>query len=160
VHQHIQFGTGTLDPLVVAAVSRQVRGFTVGLNGQARLGLYPNGRGYQGGHRFGVGLSGQRLVGRNLTASLSADLAIEQAERWDGRVMEDGNLGRTDGLLGVTLAHPVGPVHVRLGVKVPVFSKLTQHGDEAAQLAYPAIVELDLSWLREPVAAAAVPPGG
>lgn len=149
-HQHIQFGTGTFDPLLAAGASRKVGPVAVALYGQARLGLYANDAGYQAGHRFGFGLSAGMAVWREWTATTSADLAIEQAERWDGKVMEDGNLGRTDGLLGLGLSHPLGPFRLGLAAKVPLFTLLVQHGDEAAQLEYPAIVEFSVQWQQAP----------
>ncbi len=75
-----------------------------------------------------------------LRFSVSADVVNEQPERWDGRVQQDGNLGRTDVLAGAGLAYPLGRVRLGLHLRVPVYSHLI--GDHG-QLSYPGILQLN-----------------
>jgi hypothetical protein len=146
-HQHIQFGTGTFNPVLSLDAAGPLGGFRLQGYGQAQLSLYANGHGYQAGNRFALGASVERVVAR-LRLSLSADVINEQPERWSGVVRQDGNVGRTDVLAGAGLVWPLGPLALSLNVKVPVYQHFIQvehaHGGDPGQLKYPAIVNLGL----------------
>ncbi len=147
-HQHIQFGTGTVNPVLSLDVGRALGRVRLQGYGQAQLFLYRNGHGYQAGNRFAAGASAEMTVVERLRASLGADVLNEQPERWDGVVQQDGNVGRTDVLVGASLAYPVGALALSLAVKVPVYQHFIQaghvHGGDPGQLRYPAIVTLGL----------------
>lgn len=139
-HQHFQFGTGTVNPVIGGEVSRHDGElFTSGYL-QALLVPYQNDHGFQAGHRLGGGAAfGGRLFGE-LRGSIGVDVVHEEAERWDGVVQQDGNLGRTDFLTGVGLALPVGRQLLSLDLRTPVYQRIV-----GGQLSYPAIVALTIS---------------
>lgn len=123
------------------AVGSRVR---LQLHGQAQLMLYENTHAYRAGSRFAGGLAARGRVTNALAASVSADVVNEQRERWDGEVLQDGNLGRTDVLVGAGVTYRIGAFGVALSIKVPVYRDIIQRGTEAGQLSYPAIVDLTI----------------
>jgi hypothetical protein len=138
-HEHIQFGTGTWDPILGLAAGRRFGqvGFT--LNGLARLVLAENTHGYQAGNRYyGEAMFSRRVAG-TWTGSLGLVGAREQAERWDGRVRtEEGNLGRTDVLLAAGVARGMGAAgSLFVTAKVPVLTR-----SKGAQVDYPVIISV------------------
>lgn len=144
-HQHIQFGTGTANPLLGLDLALPIGRFHLRGYGQTQLVLYENEKGFRAGHRFAAGvLFDGRVVG-DLSASLGVDVSNEQPERWNGRVEQDGNLGRTDLLVGASVSYPLGGVRFSLGVKVPVYQHIIVSGEHGGgQLSYPAILTLGL----------------
>lgn len=137
-HQHVQFGTGTVQPLLGLEASRTWGEWGGRVWGQAQLSLVENRFGYQSGNRFAAGISAEGPVAGALRFFLSADVANEQPERWDGLVQQDGNLGRTDVLAGAGLAYPLGPVRLGLHLRVPVYQYIIGHH---GQLSYPGILQ-------------------
>ena len=105
--------------------------------------LYANTHGYRAGDRFDASVVAERRLGGGpwrLQAGL--DLAHERAERWNGVIEEEGNLGRTDLLVSGTLVRQVGAAGAfSLQVKVPLVTDA--HG---AQVDYPAII--GVAWSR------------
>lgn len=141
-HQHIQFGTGTWDPILGLAVGRTVGGFESQLNGVARLAVAENEHGYRAGDRYSVWLGARHRLGDAWSADAGLNLAREQPETWAGRIEEEGNLGRTD----LFLSLGAGRTFPRLGVlalqlQIPLVSETT--GD---QVKIPVVVSL--AWGR------------
>ena len=66
-------------------------------------------------------------------------MANEQPERWDGIVQQDGNLGRTDFLVGGGLHWSTQDVQLGLTLRVPVYSHIIGHH---GQLTYPGLLGL------------------
>jgi hypothetical protein len=144
-HQHVQMGTGTVDPVLLLDVDRPLgQRWSVGLHAQGQLVLYDNRHGYRAGHRLGTGVRGRVRLHERVTAWASFDVWNERPERWDGLVLQDGNLGRTDLLLGAGAALRAADMTVSVGVKVPVYTHIIQSGHEAGQLDYPAILDLSV----------------
>lgn len=143
-HQHIQFGTGTFDPVLALEAAYPLGRYSLRAYAQAQLVLDESSKGYRAGNRYGMGaLSEGPLVGA-LRGSVGLDVLTEQPERWDGRIEQDGNLGRTDVLVGVSLTYPLGPFRLTVGAKVPVYQHVIETGHEGGQLTYPAIVNVGL----------------
>jgi hypothetical protein len=141
-HQHIQFGTGTWNPLVGMSVGRHVGSTAVFVSGLARLVTTQNEHGYRAGHRYDVSLVADRPLGASWRMQGGFDVAREQAERWNGIVEEEGNLGRTDLLASAALVRQVGAAGaLTLQVKVPLLTRA-----QGAQVDYPVIVSL--GWSR------------
>jgi hypothetical protein len=141
-HQHIQFGTGTWNPMVGAAVGRHFGPTSVIGSVLARIVTYENGHGYRAGNRYDASLLADRRLGGPWRVQGSLDLAREEAERWGGVIEEEGNLGRTDLLAGATLVRQVGRAGaLALSVKVPLLTRAS-----GAQVDYPAIVAV--GWAR------------
>src|SRR5262249_56721114 len=94
-HQHIQFGTGTWDPVLSAFAVRGGRTFGLNLAASARLPMYENSHGYRAGNRYSLVVGG----GRNITAGGSANAGLSfaraEAQMWGGRIEGEGHLGRT-----------------------------------------------------------------
>ncbi len=147
-HQHIQYGTGTVNPLLALDVGTTLGRFYVSGYGQAFLALYENGHGYRAGNRYLGGVSVETELVAKLRLGLGADLLNEQPERWQGEIQQDGNVGRTDLLVGGTVSYAFGPVTALLSVKAPVWQQFITtahaHDEEPGQLRYPVILNLGL----------------
>lgn len=129
-HQHIQFGTGTWNPMVSAGVGRPLGRVQVEGAGLAKLSLYENSHGYRAGNLYSLSVSASRhLVGR-WGGSLGLNLIREEAERWDGRLEEEGNLGRRDVSVAMGVGRPVaGLGSFTFTALAPLHSEA--HGEQA-----------------------------
>lgn len=145
-HQHIQFGTGTFHPVLALDAALDLGRLRLSSYGQAILFLYANAHGYRAGNRFVGGASGDVEVLKHLRAGVAGDVVNEQPERWGGVIQQDGNVGRTDVLAGVSVSYRVGSVSATLSGKVPVYQHFIRHSDghrgDPGQLTYPAILNL------------------
>jgi hypothetical protein len=145
-HQHIQFGTGTFYPVlsIDAGARFGKAGFSAYL--QSLLFLTDNRYGHRAGNRYVGGISADMDVMSGLRAGLGADILNEQPERWGGLVQQDGNVGRTDVLVGAMASYTYGRVTASLAVKVPVYQHFIEvsHGarGDPGQLTFPAIVNM------------------
>ena len=139
-HQHIQFGTGTVDPYGVVIASRRVGVWSVSGSTSARVTLTKNAHGYRAGNRYAGALSAARPVVRAWSVRVGCELAREASETWDRRVEEEGNLGRTD--LFASLGGSRAFAFATLGatVRVPVYSHVT-----GAQADLPLVAQITLS---------------
>jgi len=139
-HQHIQFGTGTFDPLLGISALRTAGALTWIASADARWSLYANAHEYQAGDRFGLRLdAGRTLSAWNAHAGLA--FAHERAEHWNGRIEEEGNLGRTDLDLVVGAGRPLGASGTwTLNAQIPMVSRST-----GSQVRYPVIVSMTWS---------------
>jgi hypothetical protein len=144
-HQHIQLGTGTFDPLLMLDLSRSIAPLDVSAYGQAQLSLYQNSRGFQAGNRYFAGLQAGTLVAARVTASLGLDLLVERPERWSGQIQQDGNLGRTELLGGLTLSRPFGRALASLVVRFPIYRHIVEGDETRGRLSSPVMLSLVLS---------------
>ena len=144
-HEHLQFGTGTFDPLLGLDVSHDFGPVALAGFGHAQLPLYQGRQGYRAGARLLAGaVVTSRLGFVNPTFRLGLTGFHESAERWDGVVPnEDGNQGRTDLYLGggVTL-----PFAVDWSVSVDLRSRIYGRAVNA-QLSLPLVVEVSVGRL-------------
>lgn len=142
-HQHVQLGTGIFAPIFIGDVSWMPGSrLRLAIHGQAHLMPYDNDRGYRAGNRYSAGLAASALLGRGFSLQVGGDVVNEQPERWNGVVLQDGNLGRTDVLLGASLTWRRGAYLLAGAVKVPVYQDIIQSDHEGGQLEYPAIVDV------------------
>lgn len=139
-HQHVQFGTGTFNPFVDLHARRRVGPLSVAVSGNALVPWLENEHGYRAGIRAAGGIRASAPAWKKLEPGIRLDVAHEEPERWAGKVQQDGNLGRTDALLGVTVGYPAGSYHVSFDVAVPVWQRI-----EGGQLEYPAVVGFGIS---------------
>ena len=137
-HQHIQFGTGTWDPMVGLSASRSFGEIGFNASASAKLSLYENGHGYRAGNRYGVFLGTNRKLGSVWGANAGFTLDRESPERWSGRIEEEGNLGRTDLMLAAGIGRGV-PGMGSFGIKLQVPLKTWSTGE---QVKYPLVVAL------------------
>lgn len=142
-HQHIQMGSGTVNPVLAADVGRAFGTWRVGGFAFTQQALYENGKGYQAGDRYAGGVTAQRALGGGWSVRGGAEAQAETAERWGGIVhTDDGNRGRFDAMLTGGGAWAATPrLTIDLAVKVPVYTHVV-----GGQLDMPAIVEVGASW--------------
>lgn len=145
VHQHLQFGTGTFNPVLSVEAVQSFARVALRAHAQGRFVLYENGHGYRAGDLYAAGLEAEAPVWGPLTVALGAEVVSERPERWNGRIEQDGNLGRTDVLAGLTTKWKVGSFFLHAGARVPVYQAIVENGDEAAQLRYPVVVDVGVS---------------
>jgi hypothetical protein len=141
-HQHIQFGAGTWNPLAGVTLGRRLGAATLTGSVLARIVTYENDHGYRAGNRYDLSLRAERRLHGPWLVAGGLDLAREDAERWNGVIEEEGNLGRTDLLAAFALAHRMGAAGAAtLQVRVPLLVRAS-----GAQVDYPVIVSL--GWSR------------
>jgi hypothetical protein len=146
-HQHLQFGTGTFNPLSGLEVARAFGPVTVSAFGQAVWMAYQNPKGYQAGHRITATLRGDVKLGP-VRPLLGVDVLHEEPERWDGAIQQDGNLGRTDFLVSAGLtANLSDDTALTVLARVP-FAHRFIHGSEHEQLTYPVVLSVMISSTR------------
>ncbi|MDP2274852.1 MAG: hypothetical protein Q8N23_16965 [Archangium sp.] len=141
-HQHVQFGTGTVDPLLGLEAAHAWERVTARLYGQAQLSLYQSAKSFQAGSRFGGGVAVDFQLIPSLQVGVTAETLTELPERWDGVVEQDGNVGRTDVLLGLAGAWTVAGSTLTLSLRVPVYQHFIVTSSDGGQLKYPGIVQL------------------
>lgn len=138
-HQHLQFGTGTYDPFVAFDVRHPIAEWRARVFGDVLVPIFVSPYGFQAGDRVTVAGEGSRLVARGIRVSGSLVVAHEEPERWDGKIQQDGNLGRTDLLAGVSATFPLREFALSVDASTPVYQKI--HG---GQLDYPGILGVSL----------------
>lgn len=146
-HEHIQFGTGTFDPVAGLSVSREFGKVMGTLWTLDRFVVDTNQYGYRAGHRILVGAKAASALGlRAFRFDGGLDLFRETPETWSGVKHEEGNVGRTDLLLDVggswLFSHAA---HADLRLQVPLHTAA-----EGAQVSYPAIISLGIGADVEP----------
>jgi hypothetical protein len=152
-HQHVQYGTGTFDPFAVAEAEVALGDYRVIAGGRVQLTLAQNALGYQAGSRYSGSLRGEGpLRLGKLRASVGLDAVNEQPERWFGVVEQDGNLGRTDVLVGAGLSYPFDGVTISAQVRIPIWQQLIVSGNhDGGQLSFPAIVGFTVQRTFDPI---------
>jgi hypothetical protein len=141
-HQHIQFGNGTFDPLLALDVSRSVGRLQLSGYGQAQVTLYENGKGFRAGNRYFVGVQGGTRLFGTTTGALGIDAIHDGAERWGGRIQQDGNLGRTELLVGVSVTHTFGRNLLSVLVRAPVYRHIVTGEEPPGKLSSPLTLSL------------------
>jgi hypothetical protein len=129
-HEHIQFGTGTWDPVLSVVVARSFGRVQVEAGAYTRLSLYENAHGYRAGNLYNGSLAISRHIAGPWGGFLGTNLTREEAERWSGRLEEEGNLGRHDVTLSVGVGRPVAGVgSFAFTTTLPIHSEA--HGEQA-----------------------------
>jgi hypothetical protein len=142
VHEHIQFGVGTVRPIVGSALGYDwgIVGYDAYLLGT--MAIATNAIGYRPGQRLGGGFRVSSAFGLpRVRFGLGGELLHESTETWQGLQKEEGNLGRTD-VLGVLSARwtPWSRIGVFGAFKVPFYVNAV-----GAQLSYPFVVQLGIA---------------
>lgn len=144
-HEHLQFGTGTIDPLLGVDVARAVGAYQAGVFGFLRAPLLQNTWGYQAGTQLSGGASLARSFGiSGPTLRLAVIGYHEFPERWNGVVPEeDGNQGRTDVYLSPGITLPFGTDwSASVDLRVRVYSHVVN-----AQLDMPVVFAVSIGRL-------------
>lgn len=142
VHEHIQLGTGTVDPLAGVELRRGVGRFSIAGWMLAKTSLYQNAHAYQAGSQLLAGFNASSaLWTRRWWFMLGALVYNEQPERWSGITETEGNLGRTDVMIDTALSCRFARKwSATLSARIPVYSYTV-----GAQLNTPALVELGIA---------------
>ncbi len=144
-HQHIQFGNGTFNPLLMLDVSHNFGRTDVSAYAQTELGLADNEHGFRPGHRYFTGLQAGRLIWPRLTLALGLDVIGERPERWGGKIQQDGNLGRTELLGGVSVTRSFGTTVASAIVRFPIVRHIVAGDEPQGRLSSPLMVSLIVS---------------
>lgn len=139
-HQHLQFGTGTWDPVAGVSAGRRFGQVGFVVHALARLVFGTNAHGYRAGERFYASAALDRRIAGAWRGIAGLDLARERTETWDGRIETEGNLGRTDLLASVGVTRPLGRGGFHVTAKIPLLTRAT-----GAQVHYPVIVAVGFS---------------
>ena len=140
-HEHIQFGTGTWDPIVGVAAGRRFGQTGLVLDSFARFVVATNGYGYRSGDRFFVRAAADHRIAGGWRGVAGLEMLREEAETWDGRLETEGNLGRTDLLASFGIVRGLGRAGgAHLTVRIPLLTRAT-----GTQVRYPVIVALGFS---------------
>jgi hypothetical protein len=141
-HQHIQFGSGTFDPVASLELARSFEGIELQAFAQGQLPLYENRHGYHAPWRVYGGTSLGTLLAGKLFGSLGVEAFHEDAEEWDGERRQDGNLGRTELLGALTLSHAFGATEATLGLRVPFYRHIVTGDEPPGTLSSPVTLSL------------------
>ena len=140
-HQHIFFGTGTIDPYASLALSYRMdwgrlSGFVFG-----RVSLYENRYGYTGpGMVYGGVNAASDFTLETFEASLGVHIMREFPAKWGSENAE--NSGRTDLMIALGLSWQASESwRLRTGVKVPVVLDAL-----GGQLEIPIIADVGISF--------------
>lgn len=141
VHQHIQLGTGTVDPFFDLSLRRTIGHFAIEGWLLGKTSLYRNPHDYQAGSQLLSGLRASSDLWLSRWRFLLGLLAYrEEPERWSGIVENEGNLGRTDLIAESSLSWRfAGRWVATASLRIPVATWA-----EGAQLTTPAIAELKI----------------
>jgi thiol-disulfide isomerase/thioredoxin/plastocyanin len=142
-HQHIQMGTGTVNPVLAAEAARSWGPWRLGAFALTQQAVYENGHGYQAGDRYAGGVALRRRLGARWSVRGGVDAVGETAERWNGMTHSDeGNRGRFDLIAGAGASWAATKqLGLDAAIKIPVITHVV-----GGQLDMPAIVELGASW--------------
>ena len=144
-HEHIQFGTGTFDPVAGFQLERTIRTFQLAVYGQGQASLYQDRYGFRAPARFFGGVQGAHRLFGALTGGLGTDLLFEGAERWDGVIQQDGNLGRTEILAATSLLQAFGDTTVGIYARFPLWRHIVTGNDPQGSLSSPVMLSVVVS---------------
>lgn len=142
-HEHIQFGTGTFNPVLGIDAQYRFARWALSANAITQQVVYQGGKGYQAGDRYAAGIAaGSSLGTRAFAFSLGPELQAESAERWHGAVRTDeGNQGRIDLLATASVAWRLTGSFALTGTaRTRLFTHVV-----GGQLTYPAVLEIGVS---------------
>ena len=142
-HEHIQFGTGTFNPVLGAEGHYLADRFSLGVWGVTQQVLYESAKGYQAGDRYAAGAAVESRLGlRAWSFRIGPEMQAESRERWHGVAHTDeGNQGRVDVLAAAGVSWWLGEgMRVTGALKVPVWTHVI-----GGQVEYPVLVQLGVA---------------
>ena len=140
-HEHIQFGTGTVVPIVGGGLAYRAAPVELSLSALAFFSLYANDKGFRAPSRWLLSTRATLpLGGGAFRPYVAADLTHEGRETWHGAPGSESTT-RTDLLLGGGVSWEFAPPwSVDLGLRAR-----TLHAASGATFDYPGILQLGLS---------------
>jgi hypothetical protein len=146
-HQHVQFGTGTFDPVLGLELARGFGRWQGAVYGHAQTALSENDEGFRAGSKLLGGLQIGHRPAERWVVHTSFEWFHEGPETWAGEVRQDGILGRDELLLGLGTAVSFGGPQYSLGVRLPVYRHIALGDtDEPGTLTAPVSVNLGVQW--------------
>ncbi len=145
-HQHIQFGSGTVDPVAAFDATRSSARMEWSLYAQGQASLYENRHGFQGPYRALVGALGGWKPSPPLLLSLGVEGAFEGPERWQGVARSDGSLGRQELLVGPQMLWAVGRTTLTAMARFPVARNIVEGSEDPGTLRSPVSFGLGAFW--------------
>jgi thiol-disulfide isomerase/thioredoxin len=141
-HQHLQFGTGTWNPVAGVEIARPFGWGRLAAWGLTLQVLYQNDEGYAAGDRYAAGVTAMVNAGRRWRAVGGVEVQHESAERWNGQVpTDDGNQGRVDVLASIgAVVQMTDGIALDVSVRVPIYVNVVE-----AQLEYPLLASIGLT---------------
>jgi hypothetical protein len=142
VHEHIQFGSGTLVPIVGGALSYAWPRIALGAAATGLFSFYDNSQGYRAPTRYAGSLRVTvPLLAGALRPFAVGELSHENDELWHGKVGGEGPSARSDLLVGGGVSWSfLPPWTADLGFRARI-AKL----NGSTTLDYPAVVELGVA---------------
>lgn len=141
-HEHIQFGAGTVRPVLGSSLGYDFGAVGVDAFFVGTVSVATNSIGYKPGQRIDGGFRVSSTLGLSRARfGIGGELTHESTETWQGLQQEEGNLGRTD-VLAVLTARWLASSHLGLfgALKVPLYVDAV-----GAQLWYPFYIELGVA---------------
>jgi len=142
VHEHIQFGAGTVRPILGGALGYDFGAVGVDAFFVGTMSIATNSIGYKPGQRIDGGFRVSSTLGLpRARFGIGGEVLHESTETWQGLQQEEGNLGRTD-VLAVVSARWSAWSHLGVfgALKVPLYVNAV-----GAQLWYPFYLELGVA---------------
>jgi hypothetical protein len=122
-HLHIQFGTGTVDPLLEAAYRLPLPdGFAIDGLAALRAPVYENRKSYRGPPELTTGVRLAKALAGVVELQVGATYFRQWAARWDGDRDENTGLHTLLGEVGVVVRPSAGLV-VSAGARLPIFQE-------------------------------------
>jgi hypothetical protein len=146
-HQHIQLGSGSFYPVAIVETSRSFGPVAFQAFAQGQAALYENTHGYRAPWRVHVGTSVGTTFVDGFGGSIGPEVFHEDAERWDGVVRQDGNLGRTEILAAGTLTQQIDATQLSLGVRAPLWRDIVEGSEDPGTLSSPVTLSLGVTYV-------------
>lgn len=141
VHEHVQFGAGTVRPVLGSTLGFDFGRFGLDAWSLGVLSLSTNAIGYKPGQRLVTGGRVSSTLSTRGRYGLGLEISHESAETWSGLAKQDGNQGRTDVVALGTVRYPLTMGLGLFGVvRVPLYVNAV-----GAQLNYPLHLQLGIA---------------
>ena len=143
-HEHIQFGTGTFDPLLEFYYSTPISSrVSVSANVRGRFPLYENDKGYQGPGEFSSDLNLALAPTDRLGLRLGWSFFYQNYAHWDGE--RDINSGLiSNGIVGGVNYRASDGAYLSIATRVPVSQETLSDSGDNFELG--TIVQIELSY--------------
>lgn len=139
-HEHIFFGSGTVDPRALLTIGYHFTDWTVRTSGHLRAVLYENVHGYRGGTQAGGGVAALSSFG---LAQWRFGLRVEGfyagAAQWADSGVSDLFSGKSGYLAGIEAIYWTGDWDVSVGVDTPFITSTVD-----GRFTVPAIIKTGL----------------
>ncbi len=131
-HLHIQFGTGTIDPLFEGSYSAPIRGaFSSGAYFAGRLPLYENRRSFRGPPEASLGILLSHVTTDRLQLRIEAGAFVQGYGYWDGVRDENTGLVATSVAAGATVR--LASIYFAADARYPLSQRTLNEGDAFEQ---------------------------